>query len=79
MSLLLCFLAVFMVGAVSLPKAPEARITNGIITANLYLPDNESGYYRASRFDWSGVISSLEYKGHSFFGQWFKNYNPNVS
>jgi len=59
-----------------LAKPPQTEISNGIITANLYLPDHENGYYRASRFDWSGVISSLEYKGHNYFGQWFENYDP---
>ncbi|WP_339925159.1 hypothetical protein [uncultured Cyclobacterium sp.] len=59
-----------------LVKPPQTEISNGIITANLYLPDHENGYYRASRFDWSGVISSLEYKGHNYFGQWFDNYDP---
>lgn len=73
---LLLFLAVLMVGAGPLAEAPEASITNGIITAKLYLPHSEKGYYRASRFDWSGVISSLEYNGHSYFGQWFNHYNP---
>jgi hypothetical protein len=58
---------------------PQAKISNGIITANLYLPDNEDGYYRASRFDWSGVISSLEYKGHQYFGQWFEKYDPMIN
>ncbi|GAB3021887.1 hypothetical protein GCM10027284_46720 [Cyclobacterium sediminis] len=58
---------------------PQAVISNGIITANLYLPDHENGYYRASRFDWSGVISSLEYKGHQYFGQWYDKYNPLIN
>ena len=49
---------------------PEASITNGLITAKLDLPDPQKGYYQATRFDWSGQITSLEYKGHSYFGQW---------
>ncbi len=49
---------------------PEADISNGILKAKLYLPDAEKGYYRATRFDWSGQIPSLEYKGHSYFGAW---------
>jgi len=44
----------------------------------LYLPDTEKGYYQATRFDWSGVISELEYKGHSYFDQWFARHNPKV-
>ena len=55
---------------------PQHKISNKFISANLYLPDTATGYYRATRFDWSGLIPSLEYKGHSFFGQWFENYSP---
>ncbi|CAG5008490.1 hypothetical protein DYBT9275_04282 [Dyadobacter sp. CECT 9275] len=57
---------------------PGTEISNGQITAKLYLPDNETGYYRGTRFDWSGVIHSLEYKGHSYFGQWFTEYDPKL-
>lgn len=49
---------------------PEAAISNGMIQAKLYLPDAQRGYYRATRFDWSGQMPSLEYKGHSYFGMW---------
>lgn len=40
------------------------------------MPDTENGFYRATRFEWSGIIASLEYEGHSYFGQWFREYNP---
>src|ERR1035438_1863877 len=49
---------------------PQALISNGTVHATLYLPDTEKGYYRATRFDWSGIIPSLRYQGHSYFGQW---------
>lgn len=55
---------------------PQAEISNGIIKAHLYLPDAQIGYYQGTRFDWSGIISSLEYKDHNYFGQWFKEYSP---
>ena len=55
---------------------PHHKISNKFISANLYLPDTGKGYYRATRFDWAGLIPSLEYKGHSFFGQWFESYSP---
>lgn len=55
---------------------PKAEISNGIVNAKLYLPDANKGYYRATRFDWSGLIPYLEYDGHTYFGQWFKNYDP---
>lgn len=49
---------------------PTAEITNGAVTAQLYLPDNTRGYYRGTRFDWSGQMSSLKTLGHEFFGVW---------
>jgi hypothetical protein len=55
---------------------PHARIANNVVKATLLLPDAARGYYHATRFDWSGVIESLEYGGHSYFGQWFKKYDP---
>jgi hypothetical protein len=57
---------------------PEADITNGIIKAKLYLPDVTNGYYQGTRFDWGGVMPSLEYKGHSYFGKWFDHYDPKL-
>ncbi len=57
---------------------PEARISNGIIDATIFLPDSTDGYYRGSRFDWSGVMPQLTWKNHQYFGQWFKEYNPTL-
>ena len=57
---------------------PEADITNGILKAKLYLPSVSNGYYQGTRFDWGGVIPSLEYKGHTYFGQWFDTYDPKL-
>ena len=50
--------------------APEAAISNGVLSAKLSLPDPVNGYYRATRFDWSGQMPDLQYKGHSYFGMW---------
>jgi hypothetical protein len=57
---------------------PSAGISNGQIRVKLYLPDATNGFYRASRFDWSGAIGSLEYKGHNYYGPWFGRIDPNV-
>jgi hypothetical protein len=57
---------------------PQAEIANGSIRAKLYLPNAETGYYRATRFDWSGVIASLECKEHNYFGVWFPKYDPKL-
>lgn len=55
---------------------PTAGIANGEIEMRLYLPDPVSGYYRGTRFDWSGVVASLRWNGHEYFGQWFERYDP---
>src|SRR5215472_7189563 len=57
---------------------PQAEITNGQIRVQLYLPDPAKGFYRGTRFDWSGGIVSLEYKGHEYYGPWFNSVDPNV-
>jgi hypothetical protein len=69
-----------LAGAVQLPAAEpsQAGISNGLIRARLYLPDPRNGFYRATRFDWSGVIHSLEYKGHDYYGPWFDRVDPKV-
>lgn len=55
---------------------PKASISNGLIDAVVYLPDSANGYYRGSRFDWSGVVPCLAYQGHTYFGVWFPHYDP---
>lgn len=55
---------------------PGTVIKNEFITAGFYLPDGQSGYYRGTRFDWSGVMPFLSYKNHQYFGQWNEKYDP---
>lgn len=73
----IAFATVFMPFAASQP--PEATIANGKIKAKLFLPDAKTGYYRGTRFDWSGVVSSLEFNGHNYYGQWYTKIRPDVS
>ncbi|MGA3264326.1 MAG: hypothetical protein ABSC47_09810 [Terracidiphilus sp.] len=56
--------------------APHAVISNGLIKAVIYLPDANNGIYRASRFDWSGSVACLDYKGHSYFDVWSPRNDP---
>ena len=59
------------------PDEPsQATLSNGIIQTVLYLPDTSQGYYRGTRFDWSGAFKRLDYKRHSYVEQWFDTYNP---
>ncbi|MFN0103311.1 MAG: hypothetical protein ACKV2U_14625 [Bryobacteraceae bacterium] len=66
--------------AMSLAAAdpPTAEIGNGKIRAKLYLPDAANGFYRGTRFDWSGVIHHLEAEGHTYYGPWFTKRNPAI-
>ncbi len=57
-------------------EAPEAKLDNGALKATFYLPDSKDGYYRGARFDWSGVVKSLSFGKHSYFGVWFDKYDP---
>jgi hypothetical protein len=56
---------------------PEITIANKHLKVTIYLPDSEKGYYRATRFDWSGVIKRVEYQNHHYFGEWLPSHNPN--
>lgn len=63
-------------GSKVIAQYPEAMITNGTIEAKIYLPDSKEGFYRGTRFDWAGVISSLKFKDHEYFGLWYQSHDP---
>ncbi len=67
------FVAFALAGTVAVIAAgpPVAEISNGKISATVYLPDPVSGFYQGTRFDWSGVVRSLEANGHRYYGPWF--------
>src|SRR5262249_25083009 len=64
--------------AAAMDEAPTAEIRNDRIRVKLYLPDAGRGYYRGTRFDWSGMIGGLEYAGHRYYGPWFDRIDPPV-
>lgn len=57
---------------------PQATISSGTVTAKLMLPEYEKGSYQGTRFDWSGIIASLTYKDHEYFGQWYPTHDPKI-
>ncbi len=69
---------VFCACVASAQEYPGARIGNGELSVELYLPDQEKGSYRGTRFDRSGIIRSLTYQGHNYFGQWYDKHDPLV-
>ena len=57
---------------------PQAEISNGELRTRLLLPDIHKGYYRGTRFDWSGVIAAFGYQGHNYYGPWYNRVDPRV-
>jgi hypothetical protein len=55
---------------------PQVEIRVETTRALVYVPDTARGYYRGTRFDWSGVIPSLRWNGHEYFGEWFDAHDP---
>ncbi len=64
------------ISAKTYPNYPQTTLSNGLIGVSIYLPDAEKGYYRGTRFDWSGVISRVQYAGHTFYGEWKERHDP---
>jgi hypothetical protein len=63
-------------GELDFKQYPSAVISNNEVQLKVYLPDAKKGLYRATRFDWSGVIGSVQYKGHEYFGYWKETHDP---
>src|SRR5579864_1838005 len=63
--------------ASALDNLPSKTITNGIVSAKVYLPV-PFGFYRATRFDHAGMITHITYKGHDYGRYWFVKTSPDV-
>ena len=63
--------------ASALADLPHRDITNGIISAKVYLP-GENGFYRGTRFDRAGVVAHATYKGQDYGNYWFSSQSPDV-
>jgi choline-sulfatase len=55
---------------------PYTELSNGEVQMKVWLPDPEKGLYRATRFDWSGVIGSVKFRDHEYFGYWKDTHDP---
>ncbi len=58
--------------------SPQAQIASDQLAAQLYLPDARNGFYQGTRFDWSGVVAGLQYRGHQYYGPWYTKCVPTV-
>ena len=58
---------------------PQARIANDAVSLVVYLPDAEKGYYRGTRFDWSGMIARVQFMGgRTVFGPFRTRFDPTL-
>eukprot|EP00996_Jenningsia_fusiforme_P001959 NODE_2808_length_1116_cov_30.491097_g2577_i0.p1 GENE.NODE_2808_length_1116_cov_30.491097_g2577_i0~~NODE_2808_length_1116_cov_30.491097_g2577_i0.p1 ORF type:complete len:303 (+),score=41.89 NODE_2808_length_1116_cov_30.491097_g2577_i0:29-937(+) len=55
---------------------PELTLSANGMVVRVFPPDAESGFYRSSRFDWSGMIASVVFNGHTYFGEWRTPHDP---
>lgn len=51
---------------------PTHTLKSDGLTLTVYTPDAKDGYYRGTRFDWSGVCS-VQFGKHKLFGPWRKH------
>jgi hypothetical protein len=61
-----------------LASAPHRDISNVLMTARIASPDGTRGFYRGTRFDQAGVVTSLKLNGREFYGPWFDATAPEV-
>lgn len=60
-----------------LAASPSIAIANGRITARI-APPGANAFYRGTRFDQAGVVTSLKLNGREFYGPWFDRTAPQV-
>jgi hypothetical protein len=61
-------------GNIGVSSYPHIFLKSTNLKVTVLLPDEKTGYYRSTRFDWSGIISQVEYDSHTFFQDW-ENYD----
>ncbi len=61
----------------ALDNAPHQDISNGIVSARVYLP-GPGAFYRGTRFDRTGIVAHTTYKGQDYGKPWFSAYSPVV-
>ena len=55
---------------------PERTITVGDTTVTVALPDASVGYYRSSRFVWGGMVTQVQWRGHTYFTELKRPHDP---
>lgn len=58
--------------------APSLTLASEGLEVRIALPDARNGFYRGTRFDWSGMITQVTMDGSRFYGPWFSAVSPEV-
>ena len=58
--------------------APKATLVSGGLRVTIALPDAQRGFYRSTRFDWSGMITEVTMNHARFYGKWFDGLSDSV-
>ncbi len=66
-------------GSEKSPPPPTEVLESGSMRVVTFRPDTEHGFYRGTRFDWSGMISSVHYQGHEYFSEWASPDYPEIN
>src|SRR5438477_3840339 len=71
-------LASILLGAPGRAAEPPRHVLEGQgLKLTVQLPDAQNGYYRGTRFDWSGLVTRAEFGGHVVFSDWLGKNDPN--
>jgi hypothetical protein len=68
----------FFLGLLLTPAAttPRQVLEGGGVKLTIDLPNPINGFYRGTRFDWSGLVATAEVGGHTVFGYWKSSHDP---
>jgi hypothetical protein len=61
----------------SAAEPPRHVLEGQGLKLTIHLPDPVNGYYRGTRFDWSGLVTRAEFGGHVVFSDWLGKNDPN--
>ena len=64
--------------SVPLASPLQVQIASDQLVVQVCLPDSEDSFYKGTRFDWSGVLTGLQYRGHQYYGPWYTKRVPTV-
>ena len=62
-----------------LAASPRTTIASGDLRVTIALPDAKRGFYRNTRFDWSGMITEVSRGKSKFYGSWHDGVAPNLN